>query len=163
MRPEVTIYGKNTYFDQGNQGHFRPPYRRFLFFLPKKTQNLGKNPLTTVFIVILENFGKIDIFCLSDPLKAPLEAHLGKMLVFRENMKYRSKNHVFRSLTVKYRISDAFSTYISDTFYGMLLSSKTKKLPPFFRKKCSKLDILAKNGAFLRKTQNHCKKRVFRF
>ena len=124
---------------------------------------MGKNGLTTVFIVSSKNFGKIDIFCLSDPLKAPLEAHLGKTPVLPENMKYPSKNQVFRILTVKYGIFVFFSTYISDTFYGMPLSSKTKKLPRLFRKKCSKLDILAKNGAFLRKTKNHSKKRVFRF
>ena len=124
---------------------------------------MEKNDLTTVFIVISKNFGKIDIFCLSDTLKAPLEAYLGKIPVFPENMKYPSKNQVFRILKVKYGISDAFSTYISDTFYEILLSSKTKKLPQFFGKKCSKLDTWAKNSAFLRKTQNDSKKCVFRF
>ena len=108
--------------------------------------------------MISNDFRKIDIFDLSDPAEAPLEAHLGKIPVFAENMKYRSTNRVFRILKVKYGISDEFSTYISDTFYKILLSSKTKKLPRFFRKKCSKLDIWAKNGGFLMKTQNGSKK-----
>ena len=108
-------------------------------------------------------FGKIDIFCPSDPLEFPLQAHLGKIPVFAENMKCRSKKLVLCILKVEYGIFDEFSTYISDTFYEILLSSRTQKLPRFFGKKCSKLDISAKNGAFLRKTQNRSKKCVFRF
>ena len=119
---------------------------------------MGKNGLRSVFIVISKNFRKIGIFDLLDPPKAPLEAHLGKIHVFAENMKYRSKNRVSKILTVKYGISDEFSTYTSDTFYKISLSSITKKVTSVFREKCSKLDIWAKNGGFLTKTQNRSKK-----
>ena len=79
-------------------------------------------------------FGKIDIFCLSDPLKFPLQAHLGKIPVFAENMKCRSKKLVLCILRVEYGIFDEFSTYISDTFYEIVLSSRTQKLPRFLGK-----------------------------
>ena len=51
--------------------------------------------------MISNDFRKIDIFDLSDPAEAPLEAHLGKIPVFAENMKYRSTNRDFRILSVK--------------------------------------------------------------
>ena len=124
---------------------------------------MGENGLTTVFIVSSKNFGKIDIFCLSDPLKGPLEAHLGKTPVFPENTKYPSKNQVFRILTVKYGIVDAFSTYISDTFYGMPLSSKTKKLPRFFRKNALNMTFWPKMVLFWQKRKISPKNVFFGF
>ena len=51
--------------------------------------------------MISNDFRKIDIFDLSDPAEAPLEAHLGKIPVFAENMKYRSTNRECRILIVQ--------------------------------------------------------------
>ena len=77
----------------------------------------GKNGLINVFIAITKNFGKIDIFCLSDALKPPLEPFLGKIPVFAENMKYRSKNRVSDVNKVTFGVFDEFSTYTSDGVY----------------------------------------------
>ena len=69
----------------------------------------------------------------------------------------------FWILQVKWTISDVFSTCISYTCYKILLCSKTKRLPSFFRKKSYKLDILSKNNGFLIKIQNRLKTVFFGF
>ena len=95
--------------------------------------------------------------------KWPILGKIAQFWAFLRKTQNDCKKCVFRFYELRYSSFDVFSEYISYATYRKLISPKTKKLGRFFRKKCSKLDILAKNGAFLRKTKNDYKKCVFRF
>ena len=103
-------------------------------------------------------YGDFRFFHLKKPL---LEAHLDKIHVFAENMKYRSKNRIFHIYKLKFGVFNGFSTYLSDITHRKSLSPKIKKLYAFFWPKWLIFGKITHVWAFLRKTQNGSKKCVF--
>ena len=93
---EGQICGGNSNSWQSNQHSFSPIKWCFGVFWTAKTLISDENGRISVFIVISKNFGKIDIFGLSDPLKAPLKAHLGHIPVLLKIWKIDLKIGFFR-------------------------------------------------------------------